>query len=87
MLQQHLDSTARAVSQALVPKASPAVVAASVIAAPFVLTYALTYLNLLVFHAIGKSKSQPSPVLYSIPWLGNFPSFILDSKRYQLALQ
>ena len=60
---------------------------AVLIFAPLLLTYIFTLVKSIVLYRTMKATEEPHTVPYLLPWLGNFPSFMFNSRRYQLALQ
>jgi hypothetical protein len=65
----------------------PGLAILAVTSVPFVLTYAFTLLKSFLLSRTSKAAEEPHTVPYVLPWLGNFPSFMFNSRRYQLALQ
>ena len=73
--------------QALTSSLHPALAIVVLIFAPLGLTYIFTWIKSVVFHRTKEVAEEPHTVPYVLPWLGNFPSFMFNSRRYQLALQ
>ncbi|KAK3305828.1 cytochrome P450 [Chaetomium strumarium] len=66
---------------------NPGLAAIFLLATPFLLTYLITLVSSFLFRVTGKGLHEPTPVPYWLPWLGSYPSFVLDSGRYQRYLQ
>jgi hypothetical protein len=66
---------------------SPGPAAIFLLATPFLLTYLITLVGSLLFRFTGSGRHEPTPVPYWLPWLGSYPSFVLNSGRYQRYLQ